>query len=126
MLNSRALGRVFKMDPDCLYLVSENGNVELPDEHGLIDVDCMDDSLVWSCEWSSPQRTCPRDAIRRRVPPMCESAWIKIIHVCDFDGLVLRKLYHHMNDFYRRIVSPCVETNLSCFVKGPNHKHWRW
>ena len=91
-LNSRALGRVFKLDPDCLYLVSENGNVELPDERGLFDVDCMDNSLVWSCEGSSPQRTRPREAIRRCVPPVCESAWIKIIHVCDFDGLLLRKI----------------------------------
>ena len=66
--------------------------MELHDERGLFGVDCMDNSLVWSCEGSSPQRRRPREAIRRCVPPVCESAWIKIIHVCDFDGLLLRKI----------------------------------
>ena len=51
----------------------------------------MDSSLVWSCEGCSPttlQRTRPREVTSRCVG----SAWIKIIHVCDFDGLLLRKI----------------------------------
>ena len=41
-LSYRALGLVFRVDPEYLYLVSENSSVELPDERGVFDVDCMD------------------------------------------------------------------------------------
>ena len=36
-----------------LFLTADDGSVEIPDEEGNLNVDCMDVSLVWTCDGDS-------------------------------------------------------------------------
>ena len=52
-LNARAIGRVFNLFPESVFLVAGDGSVELPDEDGAFQVNAMDSSLVWTCDGDS-------------------------------------------------------------------------
>ena len=92
-LNSKALGHVFRMAPESVFLVAENGNVELPDMRGAFNVHNMDSSLLWCCEGSylGAVRT-RRRGMNSFSVRVSESAWIKMIEVYDFNGIGLRKI----------------------------------
>ena len=52
-LNSKAVGRIFNFFPQSVYLVGDDGSVELPDEDGGFEVGSMDASLIWTCSGDS-------------------------------------------------------------------------
>ena len=60
-LNARAVGRVFNLFPQTVFLVADDGSVELPDEDESFNVDNMDTSLVWTCDGDSSK---PADRVR--------------------------------------------------------------
>ena len=45
-MNARAVGRVFNLFPETVFLVAGDGSVELPDEDGRFHTDVMDSSLI--------------------------------------------------------------------------------
>lgn len=47
--NAKAVGRVFNFFPQSVYLVGDDGSVELPDDDGNFDVENMNASLIWTC-----------------------------------------------------------------------------
>ena len=52
-VNARSVGRVFNIFPESLFLVADDGSVEIPDEEGNLNVKFMDSSLVWNCDGDS-------------------------------------------------------------------------
>lgn len=52
-LNARAIGRVFNLFPESVFLVAGDGSVELPGDDGCFQTDTMDSSLVWTCDGDS-------------------------------------------------------------------------
>ena len=52
-VNARAIGRVFNLFPESVFLVADDGSVELPDDDGCFQTETMDSSLVWTCDGDS-------------------------------------------------------------------------
>ena len=116
-LNARAVGRVFNLSPQTVFLVADDGSVELPDEDGSFNVDNMDTSRVWTCngdsskpavlpnQWLRPissggrylseGRPITEGRIEQRTRRRsCGSEWIKRIEICDLQSSVLKKLFN--------------------------------
>ena len=52
-LNAWSIGRVFNLFPQSMFLVADDGSVQVPDEDGNLNVDSMDASFVWTCDGDS-------------------------------------------------------------------------
>ena len=68
-LNAKAVGRVFNLFPQSVYLVADDGSVELPNDDGNFDVVNMDSALLWRCDGDCSKPTTDRQAQSQWLQP---------------------------------------------------------
>ena len=52
-VNACSIGHVFNIFPESLFLVADDGSVDIPDNEGNLDVNDMDASHLWTCDGDS-------------------------------------------------------------------------